>query len=155
MSSVSSDLQQMVWYFAYGSNLNKNQMRTRVGDWSACRKATLRNWELLFNVKSRKWGKFAANIRGAGTQDKVWGVVYQITKKQLDVLTKCEGVAPTPVAVETANGDEPAYAYVFNVSREAGRAPELYWQTIEQGLRQHEYDESVIDEVGRIAQSGQ
>ena len=54
--------QDMVWYFAYGSNLSIPQMLGRVGEWQTSRKATLKGWKLIFNVDSKRWGKGAANI---------------------------------------------------------------------------------------------
>lgn len=80
-----------VWYFAYGSNLNVEQMKRRIGERKAERKAVLKNYRLTFNGCSTKWGN-----RGVADIEKiegssVKGVIYRISEEQLDWLDKCEG----------------------------------------------------------------
>jgi len=42
-----------VWHFAYGSNMNRTQMRSRVGNVLEEHNAHLPNYELRFNKKVR------------------------------------------------------------------------------------------------------
>lgn len=142
---------QLVWYFAYGSNLNTRHLRERIGDWVACRKATLRGWQRVFNVDTRRWGGKSANVRPATGRDEVQGAVYLVTTAQLDILTSIEGVPPQLVTVETENGPESAYTYAFDPHKKPGRVPDHYWAIVEEGLREHGYSEDVIDHVKRAA----
>jgi len=49
------------WYFAYGSNLDKNQMLKRIGEWKKSQRALIKGWRLIFSFpstlerKSRKY----------------------------------------------------------------------------------------------------
>lgn len=79
----------MIWYFAYGSNLDISQMRDRVGDWRDSQRAHLRGWKLTFNVSSSRWkGKAANIIETHNPKDIVYGAIYQITETQLKKLTE-------------------------------------------------------------------
>lgn len=85
--------EETVWYFAFGSNLHastfleRRKMRpteTRVG--------CLRGYRLRFNLDGRPLGKAApANIEPDVTAE-VWGVLYQITRRELVRLDSTEGV---------------------------------------------------------------
>ena len=55
-----------VWYFAYGSNLNMGQMMARVGEWTASKRAVVKEYKLVFNVESKRWGGLAANLVKTG-----------------------------------------------------------------------------------------
>jgi gamma-glutamylcyclotransferase (GGCT)/AIG2-like uncharacterized protein YtfP len=82
-----------VWYFAYGSNLDANTFRGR-------RRMQPRRWEvgaisgfrLRFNLDGYPRGKAApANIT-PHSQGEVWGVLYEITRRELVRLDSSEGV---------------------------------------------------------------
>ena len=91
-----------VWYFTYGSNLNMNQMRERVGEWIDLKRAIAKGYRLVFNVRSRRWGGLAANImKSENPDDRVYGAIYRITKEQINQMTKCEGTEPQDINVES------------------------------------------------------
>lgn len=146
--------EQDVWYFAYGSNLNIGQMMTRVGEWKKSAKATLRRYQLLFNVDSPRWGRMAANIRKTGNdQDVVHGAIYLISDAKLAVLTDYEHVDPQSVTVESRGKEVTAKTYIFSAKSAPKRPPDAYLNTMLDGLRQHSYGEDVIDKVKRIAEN--
>lgn len=147
VESKTKNMQQdFVWYFAYGSNLSLSQMFARVGEWSASRKATLKGWKLVFNVNSKKWGKGAANIiRTEDPNDVVYGATYLIRKEKLCVLSTYEGVMPKDVTVESNGKDVLAKTYVFRKDKTPSEPPKAYLQAIIEGLRQHGYDENIIN----------
>jgi cation transport regulator ChaC len=64
------------WYFAYGSNLSKEQMEERIGSSREARVAWLTGYRLVFNKRSKKDGTGKANIVPAAGAT-VWGVVYR------------------------------------------------------------------------------
>lgn len=101
--SASEDL---VWYFAYGSNLYKPQMRNRIGTWKISRQATLKRWRLIFNRPSRRWKGKTANIYTTNKEDDiVYGAIYQITQQQLSILSEYEGENPEGYIEVTSLGD--------------------------------------------------
>ncbi len=146
--------EKVLWYFAYGSNLNMGQMMVRVGEWKKSAKATLNGYRLLFNVQSGRWGGMVANVKKSGNnQDVVYGAIYLISYSKLNVLTNYEGVKPETVMVESGGQQIPAQIYIFPKKRAAGRPPAAYLFTMVEGLRQHGYDEDVIEKVRHIAEN--
>lgn len=138
--------EEELWYFAYGSNLDPQQLRGRIGEWRNSIKYALSGYRLVFNVKSQRWGGYAANILETGNpRDKVCGVKYRISKQQLEKLTQCEGVEPTYLP------EIEAYAYIFPTSRPRMKPPTDYVDTVIQGLAFHGYGDDVIAAIRKIA----
>jgi len=76
-------------YFAYGSNLSKQQMKERCPDSRPLFTATLPNYRMVITGWSRKWmGGVATIIRSRG--DKVRGAVYEVSDACLHQLDKHE-----------------------------------------------------------------
>ena len=87
---------ERVMYFAYGSNLDARQMRSRCASAEAAAKAVLSNHALAFGGFSRRWGGAVATIvptRGA----EVEGLLYRLPPTELVVLDRYEGC---PLAYE-------------------------------------------------------
>lgn len=87
---------ERVMYFAYGSNLDARQMRSRCASAEAAAKAVLSNHALAFGGFSRRWGGAVATIvplRGA----EVEGLLYRLPPAELVVLDRYEGC---PLAYE-------------------------------------------------------
>jgi len=69
-------------YFAYGSNLNRKQMKRRCKDSLIKKKTTLKNYQLTFR------SKYGAADIDKKKNSKVYGAVYEISKsdeKRLDL----------------------------------------------------------------------
>src|SRR2546427_2265350 len=79
-----------VWYFAYGSNMNRAQMRSRTGQILEEQPGRFGNYEMLFNRKSRG-GSATANIRSAPGKI-VYGVLYKVPDAAFRSLDRFEGV---------------------------------------------------------------
>ncbi|MFC1899086.1 gamma-glutamylcyclotransferase family protein [Chloroflexota bacterium] len=77
-------------YFAYGSNLSKNQMRERCPESNPAFPATLPNYKLVFSGWSRRWRGGTASIKHS-RGDKVHGAIYEISDKDLRQLDRYEG----------------------------------------------------------------
>ena len=77
-------------YFAYGSNMNPERMKKRIGWQPPLRSAVLEDYQLLFDKVSNNGGK--ANIRPL-KGEKVEGVLYQVEAKDLLSLDGFEGVS--------------------------------------------------------------
>ena len=80
----------MHYYFAYGSNLDEAQMKTRCPDYVFIGKAVLKDYQIAFTTYSKKRECGCADIMPMKGQD-VWGVVYVLSGKDLDALDKSEG----------------------------------------------------------------
>jgi gamma-glutamylcyclotransferase len=129
-----------VWYFAYGSNMNGAQFRSRAGQVLAEQPGHLENYEFVFNKKARG-GQGAANIRPAQGKS-VYGVLYQIRDQSFRVLDRFEG-APIhyrriEVAVTDPNGRKvPAQVYIATKVEKGLRPPLHYLQAILDGAAEH------------------
>lgn len=95
-----------VWYFAYGSNLNRRQVQERLGRVPEARRALLAGWRLCFNKQGRP--TYANIVRSQGGE--VWGVLYRCTATDLERMDRFEGVPAAhyrriAVQVETCEGE--------------------------------------------------
>jgi hypothetical protein len=78
-----------LWYFAYGSNLDPDRFRDRVGEWSEHRQAILADHELRFSGEVSSEGGGGAIIQAA-PGEKVYGGVYRITAEQIAMMDERE-----------------------------------------------------------------
>ena len=83
----------MFLYFAYGSNMSRQQMRARCPDHECLGIAVLKDYALCFPRHSpiRNCG-VAGLAESPGAE--VWGVVYRLHDGDLAALDKREGYAP-------------------------------------------------------------
>jgi gamma-glutamylcyclotransferase len=81
-----------VLYFAYGSNMDKQRLRERVGNFNSECAAVLRDYELCFNklASGSTKGKGYANVM-ASAGSMVEGILYGIDKEGITKLDRCEG----------------------------------------------------------------
>ena len=98
----------MPLYFAYGSNLDVQQMQHRCAE--AVRliaPGCLRGYTLVFNAYSSSWGGGVADVVIA-PQREVWGLVYDVSPAGLEHLDVYEGYPHLYTrfqgAIETAQG---------------------------------------------------
>jgi len=81
---------ERVMYFAYGSNLDTRQMRSRCPSAEAEARAVLPNYALAFAGFSRRWGGAVATVvRIPGEQ--VTGLLYRLLPDELLDLDRHEG----------------------------------------------------------------
>ncbi|MBW2279513.1 MAG: gamma-glutamylcyclotransferase [Deltaproteobacteria bacterium] len=112
----------LVSYFAYGSNLDADQMRERCPSSQALARARLDDHRLDFTHWSRRWRGGAADvIREPGAT--VWGVVYRLCTDDLERLDRFEGgYARIQVRVEDASGARHE-ALSYSVREKSSHAP--------------------------------
>jgi gamma-glutamylcyclotransferase (GGCT)/AIG2-like uncharacterized protein YtfP len=131
-------------YFAYASNLNREQMRKRCPDAKPKFTATLPNYKLIFSGWSRELHGSTASIqpfRGS----KVVGAVYEISEKDLQKLDRYEDYPNTcdHLNVMVFNEDDVAVKAVTYIRRrqsdESKPAPE-YLAIIRQGYKDWELE---------------
>ena len=131
-----------MYYFAYGSNLSKRQMRERCPDNKPEMEATLPNYKLVFVGWSRKWRGGVATIKRF-TGSKVHGALYQISEACLRRLDKFEGYhdSNNRLNVIVFNEDnEPVEAFTYIKSGRLEETPPSreYVSIIQQGYRDWE-----------------
>ncbi len=80
----------MIYYFAYGSNLDQKQMKSRCPSYKLIGKYVLKNYKLAYTIFSKKRNCGCADIIES-VNDEVWGLLYQITKDDLEKLDLYEG----------------------------------------------------------------
>jgi hypothetical protein len=125
-----------VYYFAYASNLNKEQMRERCPDSQPKFIATLPNYKLVFAGWSREWrGGKASIISFRG--ERVRGAIYEVTETCLKRLDKHEaGYARLNVTVfDEDNEPIPAVTYIKSGQLEESAPSKEYAAVIWRGYQ--------------------
>ncbi len=94
-----------VLYFAYGSNLDAEQMKTRCPSSQACFTAELRDHRLGFTYFSKRWKGGTADLVPEGGCS-IWGVVYQLAEIEVPLLDRFEaGYHRVGLTVRTDDGE--------------------------------------------------
>jgi len=128
-----------MYYFAYGSNISRRQMRERCPRARPRFTATLPDYKLMFAGWSDKWQGGVATIRPCKGA-KVIGAIYDIDEKCLRALDKCEGY-PTVygrmnVLLIAENGHSTeALTYIMNEPAVESQPSEAYLAVIQQGYQ--------------------
>jgi gamma-glutamylcyclotransferase (GGCT)/AIG2-like uncharacterized protein YtfP len=125
-----------VYYFAYGSNLNKKQMLERCPDSKYLFVATLRNYKLVFVGWSRRWRGGIASIKPF-RDDRVLGAVYEVSEGCLRRLDKYEAdYNRLNVTVFDEDGEPvEAITYIKPEQSEETQPSKEYLSLIQQGYR--------------------
>jgi len=143
-----------VWYFAYGSNMNRAQMLSRAGKILEEHNASLPNYEVRFNKKVRG-GTAGANIQPTAGKT-VHGVLYKIEEGALRSLDRYEG-APEhyrriEVQVTPEGGNRvPAQVYIASKVEKGLRPSAPYLQAILDGAGEHNLPAAYIGEIKTAA----
>jgi cation transport regulator ChaC len=156
-----------VWHFAYGSNMNRAQMLSRVGNIVEEHNAHLPNFQLRFNKKVRG-GTAGANVQPAPGKT-VYGVLYKIEENSFRSLDRYEGVPEhyrrieiqvTPDGVpDSATGGAappsgqpvPAQVYIASKIEKGLRPSAQYLQAILDGAGEHSFPAAYIGEIKAAA----
>ena len=134
-------------YFAYGSNLNPEQMQRRCPDSQFIDIATLRGFHLAFTGHSRRWGGGVATVLEA-PKDQVEGIVWSISDRDLESLDRCEGYPysydRSSLEVRLASGEpRSALIYVKQDSNTASPSAE-YLAVIQKAYEDRGFDVSKL-----------
>lgn len=145
-------------YFAYGSNLNWEQLQQRCPGARFVDLALLPDHRLAFTRASNYWGGGVADVVPTpGAQ--VWGVIYAVSRRCLTALDQYEGYQPGRrynayrrlAAVVWRRGDSsrPEKVWLYQaVAMEAFIAPSRrYKEVIRQGAVSWGLPQSYITEV--------
>lgn len=115
-------------YFAYGSNLNKKQMKARCPESVPITKTVLKNFKLVFNY-------YADIVEIPG--EIVYGAVYDVSDSDIKKLNRYEGYPRhyEIINVEVEDDDGKSYkAFAYVMTSKGIREPEEhYYNIIKQG----------------------
>lgn len=131
-------------YFAYGSNMDRRQMRSRCPGSALVGPATLRDWRIGFAGYSEGWGGAVATVVPS-KGDSVPGLLYRVTERDLAALDACEGHpavyrrAIVDVALEGSGRVLSPYTYVL-LSGDDGVPSARYFRQIESAYLIHGFD---------------
>ncbi len=128
-----------MYYFAYGTNLNKKQMQERCPDSKPMFIATLHNYKLVFVGWSRQWRGGVASIKPF-RGERVPGAVYELSDQDLRRLDKHEGYPGAYDRLNVRLSDEygelvEAITYIKAGQAEETRPSPEYLSIIQQGYR--------------------
>ncbi len=146
--------QATAWYFAYGSNMNRAQMRSRAGEIHEELIGRLENFEFVFNKKVRG-GSASANIRSTPGKT-VYGVLYKINESAFRNLDRFEGVPQHYRRVEVRVTDPSgkpvnAQAYIAVKVEKGLRPAPHYLHGILDGAGEHGLPAEYIGEIKAAA----
>ncbi len=125
-----------MYYFAYGSNLNRKQMQERCPESKPGFAATLPNYKIVFVGWERRWRGGVATIRFA-RGEKTRGALYEVTDLCLNKLDKFES-SYTRLKVTVFDEDGTAIeaiTYIKPGQLEETKPSSEYLAIVQQGYR--------------------
>ena len=153
-------------YFAYGSNLDPDQMRERCPEHRVVGLGGLREHRLFFPLFSNRWegGVASVQLHHGGT---VWGVLYELTDADMATLDGFEGFrAPGDqhnvydrehVTIELVRPDDDSFPRRVRadlyLARPSNPSPpsRRYLDALLRGARHHRLPEEYIASLSTVA----
>ena len=138
-------------YFAYGSNLCKEQMKVRCPKSKYLEKHYFDDQKLCFC-----WNGLSTNPNGVAniikeTGSKVPGVIYEISKSDEDELDRKEGYKLNPkvyIKKYFKHKDQNDLFFVLNRKCDPRKPKENYWKDkVYQGYKDHRLDTKYLKEA--------
>jgi len=138
--------EEYVLYFAYGSNLWRQQMMRRCPDHREVGAGCLKGWRWIITIRG-----YASIVVSEG--DYVLGTVYELSVADLLNLDRFEGVAQGAyrkemIAVDVDGQELDCLVYIDPVV-EAGEPKEEYIARINSGIRDAEFPEAYVTQYLR------
>lgn len=130
----------MKYYIAYGSNLNKAQMKRRCPDAKAAGTTELKDYELLFKGSGSGYYLTAERKEGSSVPCGVWEVTEE-DEKNLDIYEgypsfyRKEDVSVTLKNFDGSESEVKAFVYIMDESRKIGVPTRAYYEICENGYR--------------------
>lgn len=141
----------LLWYFAYGSNLEPRTFLGRRGMRPlASRRVRLAGYRLVFDLPVGPGERGVANLR-ADAEAEVHGVVWQLRSAQADFLDRTEGVPQgayrrrTVRPVDDAGAALEAFTYESPRSTDGRKPSARYLGLLLAGARHHDLPAAWIE----------
>lgn len=142
-----------VFVFAYGSNLCTQRMRSRASSASPVTIGYVSQRKLVFHKRSDDGSAKANAVYTASSNDRVWGVVYQLHQHQKPLLDQHEflGIGYDEEAVEVVHENGVLLAWMYAARQNAIDSSLLpyswYHELIIHGACQHGLPKQYIDHL--------
>ena len=140
-----------IWYFAYGANMDEATFRVRRGIQPlGCCSGSIRGYRLRFNLDGRPRGRSAPANLYPDPDEKVWGVLYRMTRRDLMRLDMTEGLPGRGyrhVKIEAEDSNRrvvQAVTYMAEGKEVDGKPSLRYITLIREGARAHGLPKSYI-----------
>ena len=131
-------------YFAYGSNLNPDQIKDRCPSVTFGEKAILNHYLLSFVSFSHNWGGGLATVIPYFDK-KVDGFLYYLNSEDIIKLDSFEsGYCKIQLSLKTSSGDKNAFTYAYQGNLYQSKPSERYLTTIKNGYLFHGLDASSL-----------
>ena len=124
-------------YFAYGSNMDKNQMKDRCPNAIDLGLATLPGYELFYTGFSDRWNGAVASIR-PNESNTLYGRLWEFNDEDLKTMDKFEGY-PTNYdrhSMQITHNETPANAQIYIKEGENAIPSFKYTDVIRSGYNQ-------------------
>lgn len=133
-----------VLYFAYGSNMFSERLRSRITSLTIIGRASLKDRKMVFNKRSKDGSGKANLVESPGNV--TWGVLYEINAQDLDTLDKIEGgYTRVAVRLQVPDGDDvEAVTYVSEDLTNDSRPYRWYKKLLLAGAREHNLPQEYI-----------
>jgi len=133
-----------ILYFAYGSNMLSERLRSRITALNIVGRASLKDKQVVFNKRSKDRSGKANLVESVGCV--TWGVLYEINAQDLDKLDKIEdGYERVAVRVRKPDGSEvEAVTYVSEKTTNDSRPYRWYKKLLLSGAREHNLPQDYI-----------
>ncbi len=128
-----------MYYFAYGSSLNHEQMNCTCPDNRFIKRACLYDYKFVYDGHSKNWeGGAVANI-SKSADNIVWGGLYEISKSDLANLNRREGYPKSYDRKELEVKDDQGNIYkaitYFRIGEKVGIPSNKYGKTVVNGAK--------------------
>jgi gamma-glutamylcyclotransferase (GGCT)/AIG2-like uncharacterized protein YtfP len=140
-------------YFAYGSNMDPDQMAERTPGGRSLGAALLRGYRLTFTRDSPAWGGGVGHIE-ADPASEVWGVLWELSDEHLAALDLYEGIdvgayVRDVVTVSFDGRDVEAQVY-FAIPRGYKKPSKKYLSALIRGAEAHGCPDDYVEELRRV-----
>jgi len=143
-----------ILYFAYGSNLNHEQMKRRCPDSKFISRAVLKNYKLVYDgYGPHRHGAVANMVPQVG--EAVWGGLFELSQKDLDNLDRFEGYPSVydrkEILVENDENDIIEKVFTYYKKPEAiGNPSQEYQDIIVKGAEECGLPQDYIDKILKV-----
>lgn len=139
-----------IFYFAYGSNMNLDTMKSRCGEGNFVGFSGFSLNDYMFYFYDRGF----ANIRSSLSQT-VKGVLYRINESCLNSLDQAEGYPNTYqrriVKISNTLGNFDSWVYIVESDDSVGNPSQEYYDTVVRGAKQYGIDDSYIQYITSLS----
>ena len=134
-------------YFAYGSNLDAEQMRTRCPDAEQIGPAELPGYRLAFTGHNRSWGGAVATLC-ADPQRRAAGILWSLSDADLEHLDYWEGYPSVyqrrPLTVWRPSGAATEAITYLKVDERPARPAPAYLDLIRRAYQRYGFDPEAL-----------